>query len=221
MTISLTEAPTLSPPRSSLAAEALAQRSPGFRVRGVYVLLAVALCLPVLGAISVSSYFWLNPETRALRNSVMQAVPGRWDKQFAGNVGGFTCGLLRYASSFFNLPPEPKAALQALHGAAAGVYKLQGASAALNYAAVLSAADQSMNRKGWERIVGVVQGRQLVAVYLPRGLRSVKRMACCVAVFNGHDLVIASARVDPAPLLALAGEAGRGRPIFKSAGLRP
>ena len=61
-----------------------------------------------------------------------------------------------------------------------------------------------MRRRGWERIVGVAGGRQFVAVYMPRNLRTVKRMACCVAVLNEQDLVVASARGNLQPLPELA-----------------
>ena len=44
----------------------------------------------------------------ALRSSVIESVPGQWDKRFAVHVGGLTLGLVRFGSLFFNLPPEPK-----------------------------------------------------------------------------------------------------------------
>jgi len=70
-----------------------------------------------------------------------------------------------------------------------------------------------MSRRGWERVVGVAQGRQFVAVYLPRSLRTVNRMACCVAVLNEQDLVVASARGNLEPLLALATQRLQGHDL--------
>ena len=99
---------------------------------------------------------------------------------------------------------ELKAALGALHGAEVGVYNLQDAPCALDYSAVFTATDKCMRRRGWERIVGVARGRQFVAVYMPRNLRTAKRMECCVAVLNERDLVVASARCNLEPLLELA-----------------
>jgi hypothetical protein len=69
---------------------------------------------------------------------------------------------------------------------------------------MFTAADKCMRQRGWERIVGVAQGRQFVAVYMPRNLRTAKRMECCVAVLNERDLVVASARANLEPLLELA-----------------
>jgi hypothetical protein len=163
-------------------------------------------CLPLLGALGIASYFRLSSETRALRASAMESVPGTWNKQVAVNVGGFTLDLVRFGSSFFRLPPEARAALQALQGGDVGVYQLQNSPRELNYSGVLSAADQSMKRRGWERIVGVVQGSQCVAVYIPHSLRPVKSIECCVMVLDEHDLVVASVRGNPESLLALAAQ---------------
>jgi hypothetical protein len=175
-----------------------------FRIRTGYVVLALVLCLPLLCAIGIARCFRLSSATAALRTSVMESVPGQWDKRLAVHVGGFTLGLVRLGSRLFNLPPEPKAALETFRGAEVGVYSLQDARCALDYSAMFTAADKSMRRQGWERIVGVVQGRQFVAVYVPRNLRSVKRMACCVAVLNEQDLVVVSASGNLEPLLELA-----------------
>jgi hypothetical protein len=138
-------------------------------------------------------------------------VPGQWDKRFAVHVGGLTLGLVRFGSLFFNLPPEPKAALETLHGAEVGVYNLQDAPSALDYSAMFTAADKCMRRRGWERIVGVARSRQFVAVYMPRNLRTAKRMECCIAVLNEQDLVVVSARGNLEPLLELATQHLRDR----------
>lgn len=180
-----------------------------------YLLLVLGLfCLPLLGALGIASYFRLSSETRALRSSVMESLPGHWDKQVAVNVGGFTLGLARFGTSFFHLPPEATAALQCLDGGDVGVYQLRGSSATANYSAMLASADQSMQRRGWERMVGVVEGRQFVAVYLPRNLSATKRIECCVVVLDGHDLVVASAHGKAEALLALVRTATKGEPVL-------
>jgi hypothetical protein len=175
------------------------------------VVLALVLCLPLLCVIGIAGFFRLSSATQALRSSVIESLPGQWDKRFAVHVGGVTLGLVRFGSRFFNLPPEPKAALAVLHGAEVGVYKLQDAPSAPDYSAMFTAADKCMRRRGWERIVGVAQGRQFVAVYMPRNLRTAKRMECCVAVLNEQDLVVASARGNLEPLLELATQHLRDR----------
>jgi len=123
-------------------------------VRAGGVVLVLVFCLTLLCAIGIASCFRLSSAPQALRRSVMESVPGQWDKRFAVNVGGFTLGFVRFGSHFFNLPPEPKAALEALRGAEVGVYKLRNPPPALDYSAVFKAADETMRRRGWERIVG-------------------------------------------------------------------
>ena len=174
------------------------------RLRTGYFVLALVLCLPLLCAIGIVGYFRLSSPTQALRSSVMESVPGQWNKRFAVHVGGITTGLVRFGSDFFKLPPEPKAALAAIRGAEVGVYRLRNAPSVLDYSAMFAAADKSMKLRGWERIVGVAQGGQFVAVYMPRDLRTLKRMACCVVVLNDQDLVVASASGNLEPLLELA-----------------
>lgn len=171
-------------------------------------------CLPVLCAIGIAGYFRLSAATQALRSSVIESVPGQWDKRFAVHVGGLTLGQVRLASRCFSLPPEAKAALEALRGAEVGVYRLQTAPSALDHPAMFAAADESMKRRGWERIVGVAQGKQFVAVYMPSDLCTAKRMACCVAVLNEQDLVVASARGNVKPLLEVATQHLQGHDLF-------
>ena len=63
-------------------------------------------------------------------------------------------------------------------------------------------------------MVGVVEGRQFVAVYLPRNLSATKRIECCVVVLDGHDLVVASAHGKAEALLALVRTATKGEPVL-------
>ena len=79
--------------------------------------MALVLCLPLLCAIGIAGYFRLSSATQALRSSVLDSVPGKWDKRLAVHVGGLTLSLVRLGLRLFNLPPEPKAALAALRGA--------------------------------------------------------------------------------------------------------
>ena len=176
--------------------------SPPLRIRPLYFVLLLFLILPVVCASGIASYLHLSSPTQALRSAVMESVPGQWHKRFAVNVGCLTLGLVRFGSSFFHLPPEPRAALQALSHGEVGVYHLEEPMSSPDYALILKTADKSMRRRGWERIVGVAQGGQFVAVYAP-GNVGVKDMSCCVAVLNDRDLVIVSARGNLSPLLDL------------------
>ncbi len=155
-----------------------------------------------MGIIGVASYFYLSSSTQALRGAVMESVPGRWHKHFAINVGGVTLGLARIVTSFIHLPPDARTALQCLDHGEVGVYEIEYTMSAPDYALILKTADKSMRRRGWERIVSVVEGGQFVAVYAPSKHQG-KDISCCVAVLDDRNLVVVSARGDTAPLLKL------------------
>ena len=67
----------------------------------------------------------------------------------------------------------------------------------------LAAADSAMAARGWERVAGVMDGHDLVTVYLLNKV-SVHRVKCCVMVFDGKELVLVSAEGNPEPLVKYA-----------------
>ena len=69
---------------------------------------------------------------------------------------------------------------------------------------MLNAADKAMNSRGWERVVGVIDNEQMVAVFLPAKITSANRMKCCVAVLDDRKLIVVSAKADLQPLVELA-----------------
>lgn len=178
------------------------QPSPG--VRAGFVVLGVMVLFLAMAVLGVAGLFRLSSETTVLRKTMMSSVAGTWDKKIAIRVGFLTTTLVRCGSRFFNLPPEPRAALEAVHGAEVGVYHLQEEPGSVERGAILTRADKAMAARGWDRIVGVIQEHDLVAVYLPHKRVSLHNLRCCVAVFSGRDLVVVSARGNLEPLLALA-----------------
>ncbi len=175
-----------------------------FRVRGGYIVLALILLVPAAGAFGITGYFRLSSETQALRGSLMNSVPGEWHKKFAVHAGYITMALVRNLSHHFRMPAEPRAAIEALRGAEVGVYELQGEPIAAEPGQVLQASDKALRARGWERFVGVVQGEQLVAIYLPRKGLSSSHISCCLMVLHERQLVVASVRGNAEPLLELA-----------------
>jgi len=189
----------MTPPISSAA-----DRSP--RLQAGYVVLAVILLFLTACAIGIVGVFHLSSESTVLRQSVMGSVAGNWDKKIAIHVGWVVTTLVRGGSHFFNLPQEPRAALDAVHACDVGVYNLREEPGSVERGAILTRADKAMARRGWDRVVGVVQENQLVAVYLPHKKLSLKNVRCSVLVFSGRDLVVVSGRGNVEPLLALAQE---------------
>jgi len=167
------------------------------------VLLASVVLLS-LGVIGVTGYFRLSSEAAALRSSLMKSVPGTWNRKIAVHVGGLTMAVLRHGLRFVNLPPEPRAAIEALHAAEAGVYQLQPERPCIDRGAIISATDKVMAARGWDRAVGVANEDDLVVVYLPRKGVSAEKMKCCLLVLHGETLVVASARGDLEPLMGIA-----------------
>jgi hypothetical protein len=171
------------------------------RLRPGYVLLLIVVALPVACALGIADFFHLSLPTRALRTAVVEAVPGQWHERVGINVGYFTCALARYASSFVKLPPEARAGIDSLRGAEVSISHLEESGGTPDFTALLARADKTMGSRHWQRIVGVVQDKQFVAVYAPNGLRSFKRASCCVVVLNGKELVVVSARANLTSLL--------------------
>jgi hypothetical protein len=69
---------------------------------------------------------------------------------------------------------------------------------------MLAAADSAMTTRGWDRVVGVMDGQDLVTVYLPAKNVSIHRLKCCVMVFDGEKMVLVSAQGNLEPLLKYA-----------------
>ncbi len=169
-----------------------------------FAVVSVLCFLLILAVVGITGYFRLSSPAAALRSSVMSAVPGPWDKTVALRVGWFTTGLIRTGSRFFDMPPEARAALDALHGGEVGVYKLRQDPVRTDLNTLFSTADEAMKRAGWDRVVGVAQDQQYVAVYFPQRKLSLRSVKCCVVVFQGRDLVVASASGNLEPLLKIA-----------------
>jgi hypothetical protein len=182
------------------------QSPPARWVRAGYLvplglLLAAGFCVH-----GVTGYFRLSSETATLRQGVMDSAGGTWDKTIAVNIGGMTMGLVRLGARLFLLDPEPRAALETLRGAEVGVYKLQSAPLCTDRASVFATVDKAMAGRGWQRVVGVCKDQELVAVYVPRKPMAPRRMRACLMVWHDCDLVVASARGNLEPLMALAAE---------------
>jgi hypothetical protein len=171
----------------------------GILLGGVVVAFAVVV-------VGVTSYFRLSPEAAILRESAMGGVRGTWNKKIALNVGVLTTGLVRAGSHLFKLAPEPQAAFDAIRAAEVGVYKVSEDAGCADHHAILTRADKSMSARGWDRVVGVCEENELVAVYVPRRGLSTQRIKCCVLVLQGKDLIVVGASGNLDPLLQIAGK---------------
>ena len=155
----------------------------------------------VMLAVGAASYFHLSSDTRALRNGLIKSSGVEWREQIALNVGSLTLGIVRAGLSCVHLDAEARAALRAVRGVEVAIYQLSAEAKPPDRAAMLAAADAAMTVRGWERLVAVMDGADLVTVYMPVKTNSVQRMKCCAMVFDGRQMIVASARANLAPLL--------------------
>ncbi len=163
--------------------------------------IAIALSLLSLG---LSGCFQVSSDVGALRDSVLKAAGVEWDEQIEIGVGAITLNLARAGLAFVDLDPEARAALHAVRSADVGVYKRRHGRQQLKRAAILAAADKAMSARGWDRLVGVMNRSELVAIYAPSGTRSARNLKVCLLTVNENEMVIAGARSDLDPLMEIA-----------------
>ena len=178
---------------------------PPTRRRWLWIGLVVLLLIPLVAlgtiALGVASYFRLSSDTRAMRDGVIKASGVEWRQNIGLNIGGGTFGLVRAGLSFIQLEPEAQAAIKAVRGVEVGIYEPTSGTKPPDGAAMLAVADKVLNARGWERVVGVLDGKDLVSVFVPAGAVLTDKVKCCVLVFDGRQMVMVSARVDAEPLL--------------------
>lgn len=165
----------------------------------------VALGLAVLSLV-LTGCFKMGSDAEALRNSVVQSAGAQCEKEFELGVGALTLGIARVGLGFIELEPEARAAVDAVRGADVGVYRLRNRPVDLDSSSMLLAADETMTARGWDRVVGVVSGREVVALYVPARLRSERDVQVCLFVLDNRELVVASARTNLKPLFALVAD---------------
>ncbi len=166
---------------------------------GIAALLFPLVVLGVI-ALGVASYFHLSSDTRALRNGLTKASGAEWRQHFGLNIGRATFGVARAGLAFVPLDPEARAAVQTVRGVEVGIYELRAGSKTPDRAAMLATADSVLNARGWERLVGVLDGEGLVGVYVPGEAISTRQVKCCVLAFDGRQMVVVSSRLDVEPL---------------------
>ncbi len=168
------------------------------------IVLALVLLPPTLLVVGVYRCLSLSADAASVRRGVMKASGAEWDKQIELGVGPFLFSGVRAGLAFVKLPPEARAALRAVRGAEVGVYRRHEPGLRLNPAAMLSAADAAMTARGWDRVVGVTDPREMVAIYMPKAVRSARDVKTCLVVVDEREMVVVSARGNLESLLDLA-----------------
>lgn len=159
-------------------------------------------------AVALAISLWPGGEVRALRRAVAGQLDQAVEPRFTFGVGGLILGIARGVTSLAPVPPEARTALSALRGADVSLATLSTPPSPSERRALLEAAGGAMERRGWQRLVGVLDGRSTVGVYLPRNLKSPRDIRVAVLVVDGTDLVTVTARADLEPLLRWVEEKG-------------
>ncbi len=173
-----------------------------------WVLLRVGLCLTPFVALALVavSYVTLDHDEAVLRREVMAATDANWHTKVQVSVGWATLGLVRTGLRFIQAEhmDEARLALKAVRSASVGVYESNVRNTNIGSSQHLQKTDLLMQRRGWTRLVGAVDGDQTVLIYTSNDIGDSSRIDLCVAVVNGRELVIVSTKVDAGALMKLA-----------------
>lgn len=143
--------------------------------------------------------------TRELTHVVIRGSGGNWTWRGSGRVDSAPLILARFVSGFVEtIPEEARMALRAVRSGEVAVYEREATGRPTDYRRLLADADRVMQDFGRERVIVVLEGSQLVAVYLPSRSLTARSASGTVLVLDQNYLVVASATADLAPLFTLA-----------------
>ncbi|HOY59647.1 MAG TPA: hypothetical protein PK640_16120 [Verrucomicrobiota bacterium] len=171
---------------------------------GLALALAVIVLLPLM--VPAALYLSLRPSGRldVLRQAVARSAGIELEPEIEIALRPAACALLRAGAALAGHPPELHAALGAIRAVEVGVYQVASSKPSAKCRAMLGELDRAMAARGWERIVGVVNAGDMVAVFAPQNIRSHRDLSLAVLVFDGSQVVAASVRGDPQAVIDFA-----------------
>lgn len=174
--------------------------------------MGLLMLVPLTLAVMVWSALHTGRDATALRLAAARASDVRWERTVEFSAGHLLFSLARFGLGFAPIDRDARLALRSVQRAEVAVFEPRpGSATPLNRAAILTEADVVMTRRGWDRLVGVVDSDQTVAVYVPaRGGQ--EHLDACILVVNQENLIVVSARTDLAPLLELLERQNQNRP---------
>jgi len=165
-------------------------------------LLGAAVFAVLTAVVGVWSMLHASGEVAAMRDSFLESTAVDSETEIELSVGPMIFGMLRAGLNFVELEPEVRSALGAVRGTSVGVYRLD--CSGWDRSAMLAEVDAAMARRGWERLVAVLENQQCVLAYVPARIPSPRDLRLSVLVLDGDQLVVTSARVNPEPVVELA-----------------
>lgn len=166
------------------------------------ILLVAPMVLVVAGVFSLLT---LDRDAAILRREVMTATGSDWHTKVQMNLGWGTLGTVRTILRFVEHEniDDARLAMNAVRSASVGVYERNDSDDEADRTRLLMRTDRMMERRGWSRMVGVVDGQATVLVYSSDASMSGDKIDLCVAVVDGRELVVVSTRVDAGVLAKL------------------
>jgi hypothetical protein len=165
-------------------------------------LLGAAVFVVLTAVVGIWSMLQPSREVAAMRDSFLESTAASSRKEIEVSVGPLVFGMLRSGLNFVELEPEVRSALGAVRGTSVGVYRLDRAG--WDRSEMMAAVDAAMARRGWERLVAVLENQECVLAYVPARIPSPRDLRLSVLVLDGDQLVVTSARVNPEPVFELA-----------------
>ena len=152
------------------------------------------------------SFLILDRDADVLRKQVMSGTAGGWQTKIQLSLGRVSLGAVRTGLAFVHHEKiaDAKLALKAVKAANVGVYQRDPAEGETwSREHFLTNTDQAMGKRGWVRLVGVMDKQDTVLVYVPAHFDADGPVDICVSVLSHRELVVVSATVDAAGLAAL------------------
>ena len=170
-----------------------------------------ALCLLAVGLIGLVVYRTLTVggDIRTARSAVLKDLNIKCASKVEVTAHPWLVHLVRFGLSFAPIEPEAQLAMKAFRGAEVGVYQLRSAMGDSERRAVFNQIDQRLTGRGWDRTVAVLEGDDLVMVFVPDKELDLDDDEAFVVVLDGNDRVLVSGRGNLEPIVELvAGKLG-------------
>jgi hypothetical protein len=170
----------------------------------------------VVAGLAVVSVLRLNADAAHLRDELMSATGGGWHAKVQLTLDRPLLAAARTGiACLHDVPDEARQALRAVRSASVGVYERKDGRSRQPREPLWAAADRVMSRRGWTRVVGVSDTNDTVLIYVPTGRADAKPARVCLAVYNGHELVIVAGGFEADALADLVARETGGRLPFK------
>lgn len=161
--------------------------------------------LLLLGGGLLAWSFLPGGEVRAMRRALDDAEAPPAKTKVAFGVGWPALAVARLVTAFADVEADARLALRSVRRADVSVQELDNELNRDQRLTLLESVDRSLERKGWERIVGVLEEEETVGVYLSTKSSSADDLRVAVLVLNGRELVSVAVRCDVEPLIELIG----------------